>query len=472
MANAEMQLISRILHSGDLSTVIEWGITADDFKTVEGRAHFQAITAFYVDPRSINSVLGPNVYRNIFPQFEILDDPGMTTAALCFELRKARVISEGKERYTEFLTEVEVDPEAAINDLHARMTKLLGLGVRKNTDVTMSAALSRIMTKYRFLKQYGPGHFSKMLWPWQIMNDMTGGVQEDDYVVIYGRPKSMKTWVLSALVGSAFEQGKRALIYTKEMTQDNIFQRGAAIVGKIPYQEFRGGKLDPEQEFILDQLAEFSRESAFDPICLDGRDAQGGDTVAWLQSKIEKYKPDVVFIDGMYLLKSMSRKTAATWEHVTDISRSIRAMVLATRTPAICTMQANRSAAKHSAGNLDELAYSDAIGQDVTIAMRSIAEKSSPTIALVLAGSREFKLHGFRINAVPAVDFSYKEIMTEKDIMKAAEGDTGEEHDDAATHTKARPKKAARSNGAAAEDDAHKSRFQQNVDDQVNTVNG
>ena len=465
MANAEMQLISRVVYSGDLATVLEWGITIDDFRTVEGKSLFNAICAYYANPASKLSVLGPNLFMNMHPQVPLSDDASVHTEALCHELRKARVIAESKEKYSEFLSEVEASPETAINEMHAKFTKLLSLGVRKNTDVTMSAALGRIMSRYRYVKQHGHGAFAKMLWPWEIMNEMTGGVQEDDYIVIYGRPKSMKTWVLSALVGAAFDQGKRAMIYTKEMTQDNIFMRGSACVAHIPYQEFRGGKLTAEQEWVLDQLATFSKESAFDPICLDGREAQGGDTVAWLHSKIERYKPDVVFIDGMYLLKSMARKTAATWEHVTDISRSIRNMVLHTRTPAICTMQANRGAAKHSAGNLDELAYADAIGQDVTIAMRSIAEKSSPTIALVMAGSREFKLHGLRINAVPAVDFSFKEVMNEKDIRKAEENDTGEEADDPNNHSKPRndTKRAVRTPSPANNGEAAESALEQHM---------
>ena len=468
MANAEMQLISRIVYTGDLATVLEWGITIDDFRTVEGKSLFNGICTYYSDPASKLSVLGPNLFRETFPQIQLVADNSVSTEALCHELRKARVIAESKERYTEFLSDVEANPEQAISEIHTRFTKLLGLGVRKNTDVTMSASLGRTMTKYRYVKQHGTGAFAKMLWPWEKMNEVTGGVQEDDYVVIYGRPKSMKTWVLSSIAAAAFEQEKRALIYTKEMTPDNIFMRSAAIIAKTPYQEFRGGKLEEEQEYILDRLAEFSKESAFDPICLSGRDADGGDTVAWLHSKIEKYKPDVVFIDGMYLLKSMARKTAATWEHVTSISRAIRDMVLATRIPAICTMQANRSAAKHSAGNLDELAYADAIGQDATIAMRSIAEKASPTIALVMAGSREFKLHGIRINAIPAVDFSFKEVMTEKDIKKAEEGDTGEESDDPDAHAKPRAKRAVRSNGAAEAESA----LERHMNDHLKTLNG
>lgn len=466
MANIEMQLISRIVHSGDLATVLEWGITIDDFRTAEAKGLFNAICVYYSDPASKLSVLGPNLFKQFFPNIQLVADDSVATEALCFELRKARVIAEAKEKVTELHENIDVDPQMAISEMHAHMTRLLSLGVRKNTDMTMSTALTRIMNKYRFVKQHGPGAFAKMLWPWDALNEETGGLQEDDYVVFYGRPKSMKTWVLSYVLGSAFEQEKLPMIYTKEMTPDNIFMRGSACVARTPYKEFRTGKLDAEQEQTLDALAEFAKQSRFDPICLSGRDAEGGDTVAWLHAKAEKYKPDVIFVDGMYLLKSMARKTAATWEHVTSISRALRDMVLATRIPVICTMQANRSAAKHSQGNLDELAYADAIGQDATMAVRVINEKSTPTIALVMAGSREFKLHGIRIHAIPAVDFTFKEIMTEKEIRKAEEGDTGEESDDPANHAKPRKRNPQTlSNGAPVQSTVEKL-----IGEQVKTV--
>lgn len=449
MANIEMQLISRVVHSGDLATVLEWGIGIDDFRTVEGKALFNAICAYYADPASRLSVVGPNLFMQRFPQVQLVADNGVATEALCHELRTVRVIAEGKEDHAEFLSDIEVDPDLAISALHTKLTRLLSLGTRKNTDVSLSASLERTMGKYHYAKINGFESFSKMLWPWGPMNELTGGVQEDDYIVFYGRPKSMKTWVMSHMLGEAFRQEKRVLVYTKEMTQDNIFQRASACIMRIPYQEFRTGKLEEHEELSLAELVAVAKTCGHDPICLSGRDADGGDTVSWLHAKIDKYKPDVVFVDGMYLLQATNKK-GAMWERVTEISRGLRDMVLATKIPVIATMQANRGAAKHAAGNLDELAYADAIGQDATITIRCIAEKSSPTIALVMAGSREFKLHGMRIHAIPATNFGFKEIMTEKDILTAGETDVDDdsEAEDPAAHSKPRAKKAAKTNGA------------------------
>jgi hypothetical protein len=123
-----------------------------------------------------------------------------------------------------------------------------------------------------------------------------------------------------------------------------------------------------------------------------------------------------------------------------NISRDVRSMVLYRGVPVIASMQANRKAAGHNDANLDEIAYSDALAQDATIAARVINDKASPTISLVIGGSREFKLHGIRINAVPAVDFSFHSILTEKDIEKAKQADAPPED-------KKKDKEKVRTNG-------------------------
>lgn len=182
-------------------------------------------------------------------------------------------------------------------------------------------------------------------------------------------------------------------------------------------------------------------------VCLSGKDVHaGGDTIPWIRSKIDKYQPDVLYVDGLYLMSSDGgRKNQQTNERVENISRAARQMVLDTGVPLIATMQANRKAASHQNAELDEVALSDAASQDATLLARIINEKHDhptfgSTIAFLIAGSREFKLHGFRMGGTPATDFSFKEIMTEKDIERAKDGDSKHEEPDAdGEHAKKRP---------------------------------
>jgi len=442
MASREMQLVSRIVHSGELSTVIEWGITAEDFLTPEGRAMFNHILGYHSRADTAGSVLGPQAMASTYPTFMQCDDPGMSVPALCLEVRKERLAIDGLNKLDAIRETMEIDPLAGINLMHATATDLSNIGTGRNTDMSFGQAFEAITTKYEMKKQ--GVDMSAGQWPWQIMNDATGGIAEDEYFVFYGRPKSFKSWVLAHLIAEAFNEGKRAVIYTKEMTQENIFMRVAACIAGIGYQGLRLGALDPYEESALyaaKSLME-AMQASQNLICLSGQDApEGGDTVPWLQSKVEKYKPDRVYVDGLYLMSDVKGAKKEN-EVVKNISRALRQMVLYTKIPLFATLQANRAAAKNEEANLDEIAFSDAIGQDATGIARIINEKGLPTCQIVFGGAREYALNGFRINANPCYDFSYYGPLTTKEIEKAKKHD-GEAEDNPEAHVT--KKKRARS---------------------------
>jgi len=212
------------------------------------------------------------------------------------------------------------------------------------------------------------------------------------------------------------------------MTQDNILQRVIACIAEVNYQSFRSGNLVPHEESALDAVGRYiqAMRAGDHIICLSGRDApKGGDSVPWLRSKIEKYKPDMFAIDGLYLMSDVHGAKKDN-ERVRNISRDLRQMILDTQTPGLVTLQANRAAAKNEDANLDEVAFSDGMSMDCTAMIRVINEKDLPTIQLVVGGSREWDLNGIRINGTPAHDFTFHSLLTSKDIEKAKEHDNGE----------------------------------------------
>lgn len=427
----QMALCARVIKTGHLSPVLNFGITPDDFTSVEGKNLWGLILSYYSQPESTGSIITSNVLQKWFKSYVLPDDmPSYTVETLCYEVRRERIITEGNSLAVKFTEEVAIptcNPATSLANLSMGLSTLIALGSTANTDVTLKQGVAAVRTKLRLMKS--GVDFSKMKWPWEPLNTATFGVQPDDYIVFYGRPKSMKTWVLCYLIAWAFENEKKVLVYTKEMTPENIYARTLACILRLIYDELRGATTSPEDDMKLDELATMLENDVRLSnmlTVLSGRDVpEGGDTVPWLQSKIEKYKPDIIFVDGLYLLSSQ-RKFTSDEGRVRGISRDLRAMNLATGVPIIATMQANRKAAAHKDANLDEIAYSDALSQDCTIAARVINDKTSPTISVVIGGSREFKLHGFRMNAIPAKDFSYHSPLTEQDIEKAKQQDQSE----------------------------------------------
>lgn len=422
------QLISRMLRKGCIGEVLEWGITREDFKTVRDLTGFDFLYGAYQTPEYRNSRPGMNMIQQWpgYEDYQTCDDPGVATEMLCALTRKDRIEIDARKCIEIFSQKLDINYNEAISDLQKRLSRLLELGNSKITDVTYADALMRIELSLNDTEKAPP----KRTWPWEVLNQETNGIQDDDYIVLYGRPKSKKSWVLAYLVGHMYQKGLRVLLYTKEMTPDNLLRRVAACINRIQYQDFRSGNLGSVVEKQMREYIEAEKAKLREGtdeytrmVCLAGQDVPNGmDTVQWLKAKVEKYKPDIVFIDGLYLM-SPGKMKGQMYERVTSISREARQMVLATQIPVIATAQANRKAAGHNKAELDELAYADAIGQDATAAFRVISEKADDNIILATAGSREFKMEGIRIRGVPAVDFTFIEQVTEAELNRAKESD-------------------------------------------------
>jgi replicative DNA helicase len=432
VANMEHALLSHIIRKKELEKALEWGIEAEDFKTNEGSAIFKMMLDMYRDPRNMGGLLGEYAVKEQFPDFIFCNDEGTTLEAYCMKVRRHRHLRSNAS-IAQALVDTEDDPtKTASTCAHLLQQKVLSIGYGARDDVSFADALGRAITDHD-LRQSGVD-LSVCRWPWDPFNESSGGVEKDDYIVFYGRPKSKKSWVLAEFIASVFNQNKVPLIYTKEMTADNIFKRVGACLQKLPYQEFRLGRLSETERARLAQLLDLAqdiRRYAKDMVCLDGKDTDNGDTIEWLTSKVKRYRPDVVFIDGLYLM-SDNRGSRGQKDNfrVQNISRAARQMVLETGVPLVATMQATRSAAAHKGANLDEIAYSDAIAQDVTAAIRVINEDPKeddadrrPKITMVVGGAREFHFSGCQIAGVPATDFSFIRNLSAKEVNNAKQRD-------------------------------------------------
>lgn len=438
MASAEMQLVCKIIKTGELKKAVEWGLSAEDFLMLETKAIYTQLLGTYTAAESSGSVIGPRLAQEKFAQLNLNDvDDYVTLEHLCHEVRQRRIAKIQKEKCQQAIELADVDPLGALGVIQEAVGEVLRLDSGRNTDIDFSVGMQRVVDRIALL-QSGV-ELGKFPWPWLPLQDETGGIQDDDFIVFYGRPKSMKSWVLCYLIAWAVEgawimdptqhQPPRVLVYTKEMTPDNIYMRVAACLAGLPYGDLRMGRIDAQQMAFLMQWVEYAKGLAGQNrlVVLSAKDVAGRDTVTWLRSKIDKYAPQVVFVDGIYLMSPENPKIIKDNERVASISRAMRQMILDTKVPIIGTMQANRKAAQHGRAELDEIAFSDAISQDSTMAARVIKDKLSATISIVLGGSREFYLPGFRIHGIPATNFSFHSRLSESDILNATANDNPED---------------------------------------------
>lgn len=473
-----MQLISHIIKNGNIERAIEWGMVPEDFLTDEGRGYFSQMLDMRRDPNHAGGQFGVEMFAHYYDTFKQCHDDSMTLEAYCMLVRKNRLQVDVRSIAHDMAdTSENEDPLAAAITAQQKLKGVLSMGYGMQTDVTFTSSLDRNIGRH---DRIASGEdLSICQYPWKPFNDVALGIMPDDYIVFYGRPKSMKSWVLAYCIAHIYNQGKLPLIYTKEMTADNIFMRVAACILKLPYQDFRTGKLNKAQMDNLRELRAMAQDllsAQRDMICLNAKDAPGGaDTVEWLQSKVERYKPDFVAIDGLYLMSDgRGAKNQKDNFRVQNISRATRQMVLETSTPVMATMQATRTAAAHKNANLDEIAFSDAISQDVTAAIRVINEQRASdheknTITLAVGGSREFQFSGCRIFGEPATDFGWVDVLTDKDIAKVKQRDDAADAEDKGAGSE--PSKAVQKDPKAV-DRKRKADFERTVDTRIVGVLG
>lgn len=411
MATWEMQLLSRVIRTGDLTSVVSWGIGTDDFLTSEGRQMYEFISSYSMQAASAGSVIGMSSMTQFFPNFILCDDGGMTTPALCKQVRHDRLTVQLRNEAAKGLEYIEHDPLEAAARLNKSTLDIVNLGYGRTTDFRAAIGAEKVHNRY-MLRAQGVDMSCGRL-PWEILDDEMNGISDDDYIVLFGRPKSFKSWILVHILAHLLVQNKRILVYTKEMTWEQMYERIICSIAGIHHWNLRKGLLSPSEFVLFEQTVQMMQlpEISNQIVILSGIDASGSDTPAWVRSKIENYKPNFVFIDGLHLMAD-ANKAKKREERITNISRDTRNMVLQTGVPVIATVQANRSAAKNQDANLDEIAYSDALGQDATCVIRTIKDKPTEeqpesTVSLVIGAMRNGVLDGFRINAEPAIDFSF-----------------------------------------------------------------
>lgn len=428
--NPEMQLLSFLCAKGTLDDALTYGITAEDFLSPSARSLFTYMVDYASLPDHHGAVPGHHHLAHHFPSFQVCHDESMTVEALCREVRNIRIRKEAKHQLEQAIVALDgtLSPATILHqtqDLLAR-TALLDAG---KVASTFSSSIERQIQLYH--NRANGIIVNPILWPWDGFNRITNGIEPDDYILYYGRPKQKKTFVALYHAMDIFRrQHKHVLFYSKEMSEDQIWRRCTAFMANLPYDLFYTGSLTPKQVMDMEVASEevrYIREATAGRAqitCISGLDAPNGqDNVSWLTAMAKKHKPDAIFIDGVYLMAGTS-KSKDSHEQAKSISRAVRDMARRLRIPVIATIQANRKADKSGLlADTDEIAFSDAFSQDATCMLRVVADRFLPICNLILPGSREYKCNGFRINAIPCTNFDFIELLDDETMKNALAGD-------------------------------------------------
>jgi hypothetical protein len=440
MAHQELELVAKILDEGDLQTVLDEGVTLDHFKTDDGYMLFKYLLHFWRDKFTAGNVPTREMVEEKFPTTDLPRTNRLKLGAVLSEFKNHHVTEELKA-LADHIVDNAHKPDTLLADIQ-RTVGDLAQERRVTQDLILSQNISTAIDRYESNRDR-EGYLG-IPYPWDVLNKETQGMLPGEFVLFYGRPKSMKTWVLLKIATHAYDFGsRRVLVYTREMTPEQMMDRCICLLIGAPYRAFKQGTLAEipvpeggtmEDRFYATAETLYSDEETCELetgfrktliITSDRTDPRGGGVLG-LRRKVEDHKPDLICVDAMYLMRNdRSNKRSVKWDDQAAITQDTKEVALDAGRTLVGTTQANRPSEEARGRSMANIAFADSYGMDCDLAVeinkKSTRDPEVNELILAITGAREINMTGFAINGNAATDFNMlmRKVTNEAGVVQA-----------------------------------------------------
>jgi replicative DNA helicase len=264
---------------------------------------------------------------------------------------------------------------AALDRIGSEYVRLRDLMTECRSSETLAELGEEALERHHLL-QIGAMH-EGVFTGFPSLDTVTGGVQPGDVWVIAGESSSGKTFVLCRCALSAVQSGKKVLMVNMEMPNRQVGRRSIAIGAAVSSSNFRLGRLS---QFAVDQVRNFlrswddDRNSRF--VLVEGRVQY---SVRDMKAKIMEVRPDVVLIDGAYMLRA-GGGSRARWEMNMEVLETLKQIAMEENIGMVSTFQFDQ---KQRTKSLATIMGGQAVGQLASVVIGIENEDSAPAYGAV-----------------------------------------------------------------------------------------
>lgn len=172
------------------------------------------------------------------------------------------------------------------------------------------------------------------------LDNMTGGWQKGDLIILGARPSMGKTALSLNFMGGAVRAGAKVVYFSIEMPREKMITRFLASEGKIPLDALKTGRDMDRHLHTLTTTIHALRESQF---AIDDRSHM---TPSLMRAALRGYKKqmgdiDLILVDYLQLM-SVTGKAESETVKVSEISKGLKAIAKDYDCPVIALAQLNR----------------------------------------------------------------------------------------------------------------------------------
>lgn len=276
-----------------------------------------------------------------------------------------RITSEAQQRAYN-------DDDETIQECETLITDLMNFMVDQTTGNLVGSTLIKITNesidlaaKRKIIREEGKEVGISI--PIGKLQDITGGWQKEDLVLIAARPSMGKTAVAVKFAKHTAKRGYKTLFFSMEMSKIALNDR--AILGEtdINPEKWRNGEIENNDiEYIFNDVR--SLISSW-PLIIYDKPALRPEQI---HSICKKEKPDIVFIDYIQLMrKNIGERFDRKDLEVGHISSELKSIAKEFQIPVIALSQLNRAMDTRGSKipTLSDLRESGALEQDADIVM-------------------------------------------------------------------------------------------------------
>lgn len=259
------------------------------------------------------------------------------------------------------------ESKQALIDLTRQLSTAIGRVHAQQNIQTLNLAAADVIEDY--LNAHARAGLRGIPMGWEALDDLTAGAQPGDLIVWVARRNIGKTYLAVRNALAAWDDGARVLMVSMEMPTDQIARRMVGMRAGINPDLIRRGMLSDQGFEHMRSAVDGMRNGQRPPFWLLQGDLRK-DT-GLIDSLVQEFRPDLVIIDGSYLLKPVEKGINARWEKQSAIHEELKATALVRDVPIVCTVQESRSG-KQSKNGDGIVAGSDVIEQLASVMIRPL----------------------------------------------------------------------------------------------------
>ena len=358
--NKETLIINKVINDRDLTPLFNRNVTENWFADNEDRKIWVLLKSHFTKYGECPSL---EVVRENFPSYTVVpvqDSIEYLLDELVATRRKASTVAMIGDAIE--LIDKQGNHESALIAIQRGLIELEESGLSRTSDINITDDPLKRWDEYEFRKN-NPGLLGVPT-GFPTIDAATGGLQNGQLVVIVAPPKTGKSTLALQIALNVHMKGYTPMFQSFEMSNKEQLSRYDAMRSRVSHTRLQNGLLTSEEESryktILRGIERM--EQKFWLI-----DSAQGSTVSGIASKIQVLQPDIIFIDGTYLMTDEQTGERNTPQALTNITRSLKSLAQRVNRPIVISTQVLNHKMRNGQVTADSIGYSSSFHQDADV---------------------------------------------------------------------------------------------------------